>query len=662
MANKEKEQAVKVDTKGSGASENKEEEDDGDYRIKGSNNRHGGGKDYRKPKDTKGTLLRLMGYIFQYKTLVILGVCFMLLATVTNKVGSYFLKPIIDDYIVPNIGKADKDWSGLNRTLLILAAVYIGGIVCRYAQSACMVRASWSAINTLRQELFDRLQDLPISYYDRNNNGEIMSRFTNDADSVQMAMENTVLTFISSILDFLITIGIMISLNYKLFLITLVSLVIDYIIVKKIGAKSKKMYKLQQRTLGVVNSCVEEMVEGIKVVKAFNYEERARKDFDEKNVAYREAATDAQFYGMIIMPALHQFTCVAYAVTTVVGAIMVMKGSATIGGVAFTVGSLATFLTYTKQVAQPINQVSNQVVSLMSAIAGAERIFNVMDTVPELDEGTVTLEQDAEGNLFWKKGTDTVPMQGHVEVRNIDFSYVENKPVLKHLSVEALPGQKVAFVGSTGAGKTTITNLINRFYDVNAGEILYDGIDVRDIKKDDLRRSMVVILQDTHLFSGTIMENIRYGNLEATDEECVEATRIANAYDFITSLPEGFNTVITGDGSNLSQGQRQLLNISRAAVAKPPVLIMDEATSSIDTRTEQVIQEGINRLLAGRTVFIIAHRLSTVRSADKIAVIEAGEIVEFGSHNELMKLGGRYYQLYTGQHSLEENDVEFREE
>ena len=399
------------------------------------------------------------------------------------------------------------------------------------------------------------------------------------------------------------------------------------------------------------------------MVKAFNYEEEIKEEFTEKNIAYRDAAMDATYVGMIIMPVLNQVMGICYAITAVVGGLFVINGTA-LGGVAFTIGSLGVYLNYTKQVAMPINQVSQQIVTLLSAVAGAERIFAVMDAEPEVDEGTITMVPvDEKGNEIsdwttcsgeaWKTDKGLVPLKGHVQVQDICFRYVEGKPVLKHVSVEALPGQKIAFVGSTGAGKTTITNLINRFYDVQEGRILYDGIDVKDIKKDDLRRSLVVILQDTHLFSGTIMENIRYGRLNATDEECMQAAKRANAYNFIMSLPEGFQTYITGDGSSLSQGQRQLLNIARAAVAKPPVLIMDEATSSIDTRTEKEIEKGLDGLMHGKTVFIIAHRLSTVRNADKIAVIEGGEIIEFGNHKELLAKGGRYYELYTGQHMLE---------
>ena len=459
----------------------------------------------------------------------------------------------------------------------------------------------------------------------------------------------------------------MIYLNWILFLIVVAFMAVDYIIVRKISKRSKVLYKAQQRNLGRVNAYVEEMVEGIKVVKAFNYEEEIKTEFTGKDRAYRDAAMDATYVGMIIMPVLNQVMGICYAVTAVIGGLFVistLSTGAAVGGVVFTVGSLGTYLNYTKRVAMPINQVSQQMVTLLSAVAGAERIFAVMDSQPEVDEGKVTMvpvdENGREMDSWltnkgeaWKTENGLVPLKGHVQIQDISFHYVEGKPVLKHVSVEALPGQKIAFVGSTGAGKTTITNLINRFYDVQEGRILYDGIDVKDIKKDDLRRSLVVILQDTHLFSGTIMENIRYGRLNATDEECIQAAKRANAYNFIMSLPDGFDTYITGDGGSLSQGQRQLLNIARAAVAKPPVLIMDEATSSIDTRTEKEIEKGMDGLMHGKTVFVIAHRLSTVRNSDKICVIEAGEIIEFGSHRELLAKGGRYYELYTGQHMLE---------
>ncbi len=667
MANK-KETAPAVDTKGKKKTE-EDDDEEGNYTGSMRGQRGpGGAKDFRKPKDTKGTVLRLLNYVVHNKLLLVFVLVMMLISTLADLAAGYFLKPIIDDCIIPVIKDPSIGWHPLAMQLLKLLGIYLLGAAASYGQGLLMSFLSQRAINRLRKDLFDKLQEMPISYYDANGNGEIMSRFTNDADNVQMAMEQTVTMMISSIINFVGTVALMIYLNWILFVIVVAFMAVDYIIVQKISKKSKKLYKAQQRNLGRVNAYVEEMVEGIKVVKAFNYEEEIKEEFTGKDVAYRDAAMDATYVGMIIMPILNQVMGICYAVTAVVGGlfvIMTVQTGAAIGGVVFTIGTLGTYLTYTKRVAMPINQVSQQMVTLLSAVAGAERIFAVMDSDPEIDEGNVTMVPvDENGREIddwlsnkgeaWKKADGTlVPLKGHVQIEDISFHYVEGKPVLKHVNVEALPGQKVAFVGSTGAGKTTITNLINRFYDVQDGQILYDGINVKDIKKDDLRRSLVVILQDTHLFSGTIMENIRYGRLNATDEECIQAAKRANAYNFIMSLPDGFNTYITGDGGSLSQGQRQLLNISRAAVAKPPVLIMDEATSSIDTRTEKEIEKGMDGLMEGRTVFVIAHRLSTVRNSDKICVIEAGEIIEFGSHRELLAKGGRYYELYTGQHMLE---------
>ncbi len=642
-------------------SKKKQPEFDDDDENLASNDRLGGGvrgvRDYRKPKNARGTLVRLIGYMFDYKPLLLLALVLLLIGSLTNVVASYFLKPLIDDHILPNVGRAEKDWSGLIRTLLLLAGIYLVGVVANYVQHLAMAILSQRCTNRIRRELFDKLQDLPISYFDQHNNGEIMSRFINDADTVQMAYEMTATMFISSVIQFTGTVVMMLYLSWKLFLITAVALCFDVLFVRKLGARSKRMFREQQRTLGVVNAYVEEMVSGIKVVKAFTHEKKARAEFAARNDAYRDAATEANFLGMAVMPLLGQFMGIFYAITTVAGALMVLNGvPASIGGAAFTVGGLGTYLMYTKQCTMPINQISQQLVSLLSALAGAERIFAVMDAAPEVDEGTVTVvpcETSVTGYGWRTPDGAVIPHTGRVELQHVSFHYVEGKPVLRDITLTAEPGQKIAFVGSTGAGKTTITNLINRFYDVPAGRILYDGIDVKQIKKDDLRRSMVVILQDTHLFSGTILENIRYGDLNATDDECIRAAKTANAYDFIMTLPDGFQTRITGDGGNLSQGQRQLLNIARAAVAKPPVLIMDEATSSIDTRTEQLIEKGLDALMQGRTTFVIAHRLSTVRNADKIAVIEAGQIIEFGSHRELLAQKERYYELYTGQHLLE---------
>lgn len=665
---KEKETAPAVDTKGKKSTE-EEDDEEGNYTGSMRGQRGpGGAKDFRKPKDTRGTVLRLLKYVVHNKLLLVLVLLMMLVASIVDLRAGYYLKPLIDDCIIPVVKDPSIGWHPLAVQLMKLLGLYVFGAAASYGQGLLMSFLSQRAINKLRGDLFDKLQEMPISYYDANGNGEIMSRFTNDADNVQMAMEQTVTMMISSVINFVGTIALMIYLNWILFLIVAAFMAVDYVIVRKISKKSKVLYKAQQRNLGRVNAYVEEMVEGIKVVKAFNYEEEIKTEFTGKDTAYRDAAMNATFVGMIIMPVLNQVMGICYAVTAVIGGLFViatLSTGAAIGGVVFTIGSLGTYLNYTKRVAMPINQVSQQMVTLLSAVAGAERIFAVMDSEPEIDQGGITMVPvDENGNQVdswltnkgeaWKKEDGTlVPLRGHVQIQDICFHYVEGKEVLKHVTVEALPGQKVAFVGSTGAGKTTITNLINRFYDVQEGRILYDGIDVKDIRKDDLRRSLVVILQDTHLFSGTIMENIRYGRLNATDEECIQAAKRANAYNFIMSLPDGFDTYITGDGSSLSQGQRQLLNIARAAVAKPPVLIMDEATSSIDTRTEKEIEKGMDGLMHGKTVFVIAHRLSTVRNSDKICVIEAGEIIEYGSHKELLAKGGRYYELYTGQHMLE---------
>lgn len=613
--------------------------------------------DFRKPKNVKGTGLRLLKYFGSNKLTLFWVLILMVVASLTGVGASYLLKPLVDECIIPNIGAVNKDWSGLITTLLLLSGIYLVSLLTSYAQSVLMMRLSSKTINIIRRDVFDKLQDMPLSFFDSTENGEVMSRFTNDADTVQMALEQTVTSFLSSIITFVAVIAIMLSLNAPLFLVTILFLVLAAFISKYLGSKSRVLFKKQQRALGTVNAFIEEMIEGIKAVKAFTYEERAKKKFRVLNEDYREAATAANYIGTAMMPIMGQLLGICYAVTTVVGAMLVLQGQlAGVGAGAFTVGSLGVFLTYTKQLRGPINQVSNQVVTLMSALAGAERIFNIMDGIPEADEGTVTLKSETVNGterFMWNTPDGEVALRGHIRIEDISFAYEPGKPVLRSVSLEALPGQRIALVGSTGAGKTTITNLINRFYDVQEGRITYDGIDIRDMEKSALRHSMAVVLQDTHLFTGTVMDNIRYGSLDATDADCIEAAKTANAYDYIMTLPKGFETRITGDGGSLSQGQRQLLNIARAVVAKRPVLILDEATSSIDTRTEQMIETGMRQLMQGKTVFIIAHRLSTVRSADKIAVIESGRIVEFGSHSELVLLQGKYYEFYSGQAMLE---------
>ena len=626
----------------------------------------GGGRDVRKPKDTKGTLVRILGYAGKRKGLFFLILLLMLVSTGCSLVASYYLKPLIDDYIIPLIKQPEKDYSALAGQLLILACIYIASALATYFTSrACMSLAQWST-NALRQDLFSALQDLPLTYFDQHTHGELMSRFTNDADNVQMALEQGLVQFISGIITFVGTVVLMMLLSLRLFLITVVTIALSFLLVRGVGKYSRILFKKQQASLGVMNGNIEEMLDGLKVVKAFNYEERAKDAFGVLNDDYRENSIFAMFLGSAIFPTMNAVMNICYAVTAVLGGFMTVAGR-------FTIGSLGVYLNYIRQVTMPINMMSNQAINLFSAIAGAERIFAVIDYKPEEDEGKVglvTVNHSADGTLtetekgertgFWawkiprEDGTfEYREVAGNVRLEDVHFSYVPEKPVLKGVTVWAKPGQKIAFVGSTGAGKTTITNLINRFYEIDSGRILFDGIDVKDIRKDALRRSLGIVLQDTNLFTGTVMDNIRYGKLDATDEECIEAAKAANAHGFITRLPDGYNTIITGNGQNLSQGQRQLLAIARTAVARHPVMILDEATSSIDTRTEKLIDRGMDTLMEGRTVFVIAHRLSTVRNADAIVVIEHGEIVERGSHDELLEQKGRYYMLYTGQSELD---------
>ncbi len=626
----------------------------------------GGGRDFRKPKDAKGTLIRILGYAGRKKSLFVLVLVLMLVSTGCTLAASYYLRPLIDDYIVPLITSPEKDFSALAAQLGILASIYLASAVATYFTSrTCMTLAQW-ATNALRRDLFSALQDLPVSFFDEHTHGELMSRFSNDADNVQMCLEQGIVQFLSGIITFVGTVALMINLSWKLFCITLITIALSFGLVKGIGKYSRILFKKQQSSLGELNGYTEEMLDGLKVVKAFNYEQRAKAGFDERNDEYRDNAIFANFLGSIIFPTMNAVMNICYAVTAVLGGFMTVAGR-------FTIGSLGVYLNYIRQVTMPINMMSNQAINLFSAIAGAERIFAIIDHEPEPDDGAVTLvtvDRASDGTLTetghgertgfwaWKIPQPDGSFQfrevmGNVRLEDVHFSYVPEKPVLKGITVWAKPGQKIAFVGSTGAGKTTITNLINRFYELDSGRILFDGIDVKDIKKAALRRSLGIVLQDTDLFTGTVMENIRYGKLDATDEECIAAAKSANAHGFITRLPDGYDTMITGNGQNLSQGQRQLLAIARTAVAKHPVMILDEATSSIDTRTEKLIDKGMDALMEGRTVFVIAHRLSTVRNAQAIVVIEHGEIMERGSHEELLSQKGRYYMLYTGQSELD---------
>ena len=614
----------------------------------GGRHKHG----YQKPKDMKGTIKKLLSYMGHYRgAMVLVAVC-LVVSSGASIFSSYLLKPIINDYILPG------DFPGLIRMLCVLGGAFALSAACSYAYARIMVHISQNTVAAIRRDLFNHLQSLPLRYFDAHQSGDLMSRFTNDIDTVSEMINSSFANLISCALTFLGTIGMMLYLNWVLTLITFAFLALMLLTVKTIGGRSRVSFQRQQAALGSVNGYVEEMIEGQKVIKVFNHEGKTIDQFDTLNESYRQAATAAQAYASSMMPAMGNLSRINYAVTCCVGVLLA------IGGVG-DIGSLAAYLLYVKQVSQPIAQISQQMNTILAAVAGAERIFAVMEEPPETDEGKTVLvrvEKDGDkltevphrtGHWAWKSTDgELTELRGDVRFEHVDFGYTAEKQVLRNVSLYAKPGQKIAFVGSTGAGKTTVTNLINRFYDISAGTITYDGIDVRNMEKNSLRRSLGVVLQDTHLFTGTIADNIRYGRPDATDEQVIAAAKLANADTFIRHLPEGYNTRITGDGGSLSQGERQLLAIARAAVSDPPVLILDEATSSIDTRTEKLIEKGMDSLMAGRTVFVIAHRLSTVRNAQAILVLEQGEIIERGDHEDLLKQKGRYYQLYTGQSEL----------
>ena len=618
----------------------------------GGPGRHG----FQKPKDLRKTLGKLMGYLGRYKALLCLVAVCLVISSACTVAGSYFLKPIINDYILPG------DFRGLARMLALMGSVYVLAAVMSFAYARIMVHVSQNTVAAIREDLFAKMQTLPLKYFDAHTHGELMSRYTNDIETVSDAINNSFGSLISCSLTFVGTIGMMLYLSPLLTLVTFCSLAVMLGVVKVIGSRSRRYFAAQQKGIGAVNGYIEEMIEGQKVVKVFNHENAARAEFRELNETYRAAATRAQASSGAMMPAMSNMSHINYALTCCFGALLAVRSG--------DLGGLASFLLYARQVSQPVTQISQQVNTILAAIAGAERIFEVMEEEPETDEGDVTLvhvrktaagalEETAKrtGAWAWKVpdgagGTQLVPVLGDVRFDHVVFGYDPRKTILHDITLYAKPGQKIAFVGSTGAGKTTITNLINRFYEIQSGTITYDGIDVRRIRKDDLRRSLGMVLQDTHLFTGTIADNIRYGKLDATDEEVRAAAKLANADTFIRHLPDGYDTMLSGDGGNLSQGERQLLNIARAACADPPVLILDEATSSIDTRTEKLIERGMDQLMADRTVFVIAHRLSTVRNAKAILVLEQGEIVERGDHEDLIDQHGRYFQLYTGQAEL----------
>lgn len=604
----------------------------------------------QRPKNTKKTLSHILEYIGKNKVLLFVVLIMLILSTVCQTGASYWLKPILDD-VEAAIKAGNFATEGIRQlitNLAIVSAFYIGTAVFSFLQSRIMVSIAYKTTNIIRKDLFNHLQTLPLRYFDSKTHGEIMSRFTNDVDNIQLMLEQTVVQFVSSIFSFVSIVTMMIVLEWRLFIVALIFLVIMIINSLNIAKHTRKYFKAQQEALGIMNGNIEETIEGMKVVKVFNHEEQAIEEFDSLNTKYRTVATNANFYSGIMGPCSTGINNALYATITLMGGMLVLTNS-------LGIGTFFTFLNYTKQFRQPIDQIMNQMNNIFSALAGAERVFEIMAMEKEVDNGTVTIseEKTAQGKKwYWIDGNKKIPVEGKVVFENVNFSYVPEKQVLKNINLYAKPGQKIAFVGSTGAGKTTITNLINRFYDIQDGSITYDGIDIKRIKKNDLRRSLAIVLQDTHMFTGTVIDNIRYGRLDATDEECIEAAKLASAHSFIRRLPDGYNTKITGDGGNLSQGQRQLLAIARAAVADPPVMILDEATSSIDTRTEMHIEHGMDRLMIGRTVFVIAHRLSTVRNSNAIMVLENGEIIERGDHDDLIAQKGRYYELCTGKAML----------
>ena len=595
-------------------------------------------RDYRKARTPFGSLLRLFRYFRHCRTIMICAVASILVYVAATIAASYCMKPLVN--LLKQTGLAPSEVYAKYLALLLgLAGLYALSAVTNYLLNRLMLECSTVIMRALRTELFAKMQRLPISYFDANTNGSLMSYFTNDIEATNELLQHAITQMLISVTSLLGTIGMMLALSMKLFSLMVVLAAIVIVVVRGITKKSSRCYRQQQKDAASVNGFVEEMIAGQRDVKVFTHEKQVVQDFEPINESFYQSSAEATTVTSIVGPILNNLSHFFYALTCAVGVLWLTGENA--GGV------LITFLGYIRTFAERVSQISEQFNAIMLALAGAERIFDVLDMPPEVDEGEVTLEQSGRDYFWVRPDGERVPLRGDVRFYGVDFAYVPEKPVLRDLSLYAKPGQKIAFVGSTGAGKTTITNLINRFYDIQGGQITYDGIDVRHIRKDDLRRSLGTVLQDTHLFTGTVMENIRYGRLEATDEDCIRAAKIANAHYFISHLPQGYDTMLTSDGANLSQGQRQLLAIARAAVSEAPVLILDEATSSVDTRTEKLIERGLDGLMKGRTVFVIAHRLSTVRNADAILVLENGRVVERGNHNDLLELRGRYYQLYT---------------
>lgn len=626
---------------------------------------------YQVKKVNKETVKRILSYMKPYRWhLIVVMVC-ILLVSICSVSASLFLQVLVDDYITPLMSDPNPVFTGLLHVIAMMGGLFLAGVIAAFAYTRLMVLVAEGILNNVRQEMFAHMQTLPIRYFDTHTHGDIMSHYTNDADTLRQMLSQSIPQMFSSIVMIVAVLAAMIYMSWILTVVILLFVVLMLFLVKFLAGRSGKYFVLQQKSLGNVNGYIEEMINGQKVIKVFCHEPQVKEEFDKRNNELCADMTLANKFANILMPILMNLGNVMYVIVGIVGGLLVIGG---ISGL--TLGAVVSFLQLTKSFVQPLSQISQQVNSVMMALAGAERIFELLDQMEEDDKGDVTLvrvkkETDENGNEVMQETSDHhthmwawkhlneqgeaeyIPLAGDVRFNHVSFGYSKEKEVLHDITLYAKPGHKIAFVGATGAGKTTITNLINRFYDIQKGEITYDGIDIKRIKKADLRHSLGIVLQDVNLFTGTVMENIRYGNLEATDEECIEAAKQANAHDFISMLPDGYDTMLSGDGSGLSQGQRQLLSIARAAVADPPVMILDEATSSIDTRTESIVQKGMDKLMEGRTVFVIAHRLSTVQNANVIMVLEHGKIIERGTHEDLIAEGGEYYQLYTGGLELE---------